>query len=235
MIPTEHVEAFLGKAASSKMESIIVPPVNRVAISARARRLEPSRRSSGGRWLAVTAVALAIIGTLFVAPVSNVIAQAARRVMMFSYFPAARSDQIVMGRTISIDQARTIAKFPFVEPQGLPSGYRLIWVTQAPATAARSTIILRYAPSTSGAGFSVTEMAATPGAGSFACRALRWQGTPRSRPPTLPAANHGNALPLGWTSIPCHGWKIGATEIHLVDQSGKLAPAQIKRIIQSTH
>ncbi len=169
--------------------------------------------------------------------VTSAIERAAHNIIALAYFPPAhRGQNLVMGRTITLEQARGIAKFPYVEPRGLPAGYHMIWGTQAPATAARSVLILRYASALNHTGFSVTEMAANPHATSFTCRVLRWRTTSRQpRPPSLTAGYHGKVPPPGFASIPCHGWKAGATQIQLVDESGKLTPTQIQRVIQNTH
>jgi hypothetical protein len=236
MTTAERLEAFLKKAAAANMESITVPPCNNVAIAARAHRVHSSRPATTARWLAAAAAACAIVGVLFLPPVSDAIARAAHKIMLFTYFPPAHKGQhIVVGRTISLEQARRIAKIRFVEPKGLPAGYHMIWATEAPTGAARFIVTLRYESTLSGAGLSIWEMAAKHGAKSFGCHVLRWSRTSTQRQiPSLPPVYRGKTLPQGFSSIPCHGWKVGNTQIELIDEENKLTPSQVAHVVQLT-
>jgi hypothetical protein len=211
--------------------------VNRAAIAGRAQRVNPARRPALVQWFAIAAAAAVVISILFLPPVSSAIARAAHKFLTLTYFPKAHNGQtVLMGRTITIEQARAVSKFRFVEPQGLPAGYHLIWATDAPAGAARYVITLRYESSFDGKGLEIMEAAAKPGARSSQCHALKWSRTPGSKvpPPQTPTNYRGGSPPLGFTLLPCHGWKAGKTQINLLDIGGGLTPSQIQHVIETT-
>lgn len=238
MNTSERLEAFLSKAATSRMESISVPPANHAAIAARVQRVDAVRRPARGRWLAIAAAVAVAIGVLSLPPVSSAIARAAHKFLILTYFPkASKSQTLLMGRVITVEQARAVSKFRFVEPQGLPAGYHLIWATDAPAGAARYIITLRYESSLNGKGLSFMETAAKPGAHSAQCHVLTWSRTPgfnKVSPPRMPSNYRGGTPPPGFRSVPCHGWKVGKTQLNLLDEHGGLTQSQIQHVIQST-
>lgn len=234
MTSSERLEALLSKAATSTVESIKVPPPNHVAIARRAQHSKTVRRPVG-KWLALAAAAAALIALLFLPPVKNAIARAAHTFLTMTFFPSSHKNQApVLGRTVTIEQARTITAFRFVEPQGLPAGYHLIAVVKAPAGAMREAVTLRYVSSSNPIGLTMMESAAKRSRKPPRCKVLRWVGSAGQAPPAFVGGYHGTIPPPGFKSIPCNAWSAAGTQIQLVDMTGALTRGQIQHVIQLT-
>ncbi len=233
MTNSERIENLLSRAAASTMESIDIPLADHVAIARRAERSN-LRRPAGVKWLAIGAAAAALIALLFLPPVKNALARAAHTFLTMTYFPSSHKNQApVPGQTATIEQARAITAFHFVEPRGLPAGYQLIAVVKAPVGALRQGVTLRYVSSANPIGLAMFESAGTPSRKVAFCWVLR---SVRARAGLLnhPERYRGGPLPPGMKSIPCNAWNVGGTRIQLVDMTGALTPAEIRHVIEAT-
>ena len=235
MTTSERLEVFLSMAAASKMETIAIPRLSHSAISARLNRSKAARPQRQ-RWPGIAVAAALAIGLLFLPPVANAISRVAHTILTMSYFPTGHKTQpLVLGRGLTLEQARAITKFEFIQPQGLPAGYHLIRATVAPPQAARYVVTLRYAPSSSVIGLTMMESAVKPNGKPPSCRVLKWTRSSGLPIPKVISHYRGPFPPAGFTSVACHAWNVRRTEIQLVDFAGVLAPKQLQHIIQRTH
>jgi hypothetical protein len=232
MSNSERIEHLLSKAATLNIESINIPPADHAAIARRAER--PNARALVGKWLAIGAAAAALILLLFLPPVKNAIARAALTFLKMTYFPSSHKNQApVLGKTVTLEQVRTIAAFRFVEPRGLPAGYHLIAVVKAPLGAMREAVTLRYVSSSNPIGLAMMESAGKTSQKPAGCKVLRWNHRGHG-PRAFPGKYRGPIPPAGFRSIPCNAWNAAGTLIQLVDMTGVLTPVQIRRIIDSS-